>query len=744
MSIRAIYVVVALLLVLGLSLLRLADPAPLERARFIAFDLLQNLAPRTPDPNHPVRIVDVDQASLAAIGRWPWPRDVLARLIEKLDALGAKVIAFDFVFPDAEADPIEALGQSLKSDPAALSLLRQLPRLESGDAAFAAAMAGRKVVLGAIGRAGRATGAPVRKSGFALLGRDPVRHLPHFGTVTANLASLTEAAAGLGAVNWIPEHDQIVRKVPLVIAIAGEPFPSLTAEALRLASGETTISIRSSSASGEDGLGLEVGITSMRIGPYRVATDRHGQALIAFSESDPERYRSAAAVLDGTVPADDIAGRIVLVGTSAPGLFDLRATPMDSVVPGVEVHAQAIEQILAGHALSRPDYATGMELTFSVVMSLLLALFAYRTGAFATAVIGLITVTFVLSASWIAYQAFGLLFDSVFPILSATVVYLVATALLYFTTERERNRVRRAFSHYMAPSLVERLTREPGRLKLGGETRELTVLFSDVRGFTRIAEGYRENPADLIVLMNRLLTPLTNAITERGGTIDKYMGDAIMAFWNAPLDDEQHAANGCRSALEMVARLDMLNGERRAEASGQVAQGALEPLRLGIGLATGAAIVGNMGSELRFDYSALGDAVNLASRLESLSVQYGVRVLISDETHLRGAAGLAVVEVDVVRVKGRAEAVRIWTLVGGEALHRDARFASVVEGFDEALRLYRNRDWVGARARYLELAKASGAFELDELALCFARRCARFEEAPPPPDWDGVWGAESK
>ncbi|MCT8972386.1 CHASE2 domain-containing protein [Microbaculum marinisediminis] len=741
MGTRATYALAIAVIILSVAGIRLLDPDPLVRLRLLAFDVFQRLAPRPVDPAFPVRIVDIDQASLSAYGRWPWPRELVARLVVRLEQLGAVVIAFDFAFPDPEPDPLAALYTALEDRPEARTLLDQLPKPRSGDDAFAAAIGEGSVVLGAIGRADAGPEIPPAPTSFALLGSDPSRHVPTFRTATLNTPVLNDAAAGIGSLNWFPESDQIVRKVPLVVRFGDALYPSLVSETLRLAEGADTIAIRSSTAGGE-GSSVESGITSVRIGNHRIPTEESGQMWLAFSPHRTERYISAASVLDGTVKPEDIAGRIVVIGTSAPGLFDLRATPLDAVLPGVEVHAQALEQLLQGRLMLRPDYSTGLEIAYTAVGSIALAAMIYYLGAFTGALAGALAVIIVLTVSWVGYLRFGILLDPMMPWVVLTVVYGFATVFFYFQTERERNRVRQAFSHYIAPSLVERLAEHPEQLTLGGETRELTVLFSDVRGFTGIAEGYRDNPPALIALMNRLLTPLTNAITERSGTIDKYIGDAIMAFWNAPLDDPHHSRRACEASLEMIDRLRTLNAARRSEAAEQGADGAVAELRLGIGIATGVAIVGNMGSDMRFDYSALGDAVNLASRLENLTAYYGVTTLVSDAACQRGAADMTVLEIDTVRVKGREHPERIWTILGGSELQVDSSLRSVMEQFSAALAAYRRQDWAGAQQQFASLSRAAAPYGLSDLADLFAERCVYFARTPPPADWDGVWQAQ--
>ena len=333
---------------------------------------------------------------------------------------------------------------------------------------------------------------------------------------------------------------------------------------LRLAQGATTYVVKSSGASSERAFGEKTGIVKVRIGEFEVPTEANGQMWLRFTHHDARRFLPAWRVLSGDIGKDKIEGRILLIGTSAAGLLDLRATPLEASVPGVELHAQAVEQILQGTFLLRPDFTTSAELLYILVLGLLIAALIYRTGAAGGAVLGGIATAAVLAISWYAFDALGWLVDPVYPAIALAAVYLTGTLFVFLRTERERNRVRHAFSHYMAPALVKRLADEPWRLKLGGETRDMTLLFGDVRSFTTISEGL--DAEELTRFLNELFTPLSNIILEEQGTIDKFMGDAVMAFWNAPLDDAEHPSHACSAALRMMEQMQGLNNHWRAEA----------------------------------------------------------------------------------------------------------------------------------------------------------------------------------
>jgi adenylate cyclase len=446
-----------------------------------------------------------------------------------------------------------------------------------------------------------------------------------------------------------------------------------------------------------------------------------------------ERYVSAKDVLDGKVDPALIDGNIILVGSSAGGLKDLRATPLDPAAPGVEVHAQALEQILSGDFLERPDWAADLETLVAILGALLLALLVPRAGAAMGAIAGGVMLGVAIGGSWFAFRHLGLLFDPVYPSFVVIMTYALASLLGYLQTEAQQRHIRNSFSLYLSPEMVSQVAARPELLRLGGEMRELTVMFCDIRGFTTIAEGL--DAQHLTRLINRFLTPMTDIVRAHRGTIDKYIGDCIMAFWNAPLDDPEHAKNAVRGAQEMRRRLAVLNANWKAEA--EAADEIFHPIHIGIGLNTGECCVGNMGSEQRLAYSALGDTVNLASRLEGLSKQYGVDFVLNESTVDQLGPGTPLIELDLVRVKGKKHAVRIYTILSDETDDR-----AVIERHRKFLEAYRSQDWAAAR-RILESTHGT-AGELTALYALYERRIAEFEHASLPADWDGVYVALEK
>jgi adenylate cyclase len=717
-----------------------AQPALLEQLRLIVFDSYMRLEPRPYQPV-PVRVVDLDDDSLAKLGQWPWPRTLVARLVERLNALGAAVVAFDIVFAEPDRTSPAHMVQELEGLPPDDPLAARLKALPDHDRVLAEAIGRANVVTGFVLTDQTGTRAPAAKASVSYAGDDPRRYVPRFTGAVTTLPALEAAAAGNGSFNDVPDLDGVTRRVPLLFSLNGRLYPSLAAEALRVAQGAKTDIVKSTGASGVIGFGEHTGINSVKIGAVIVPTDARGDVWMHYTEHVPQRFVSAWKVLDPAQAASVaplIKDNIVFVGTSAQGLRDLRATPLDPVAPGVDVHAQLVEQLLLEDSLERPDWAAPAELLYMLAIGLFLVWRLPKVGAQWSAAVGLAAMAAAIGGSLYAYTAHRLLIDPVFPSFVVLLVYVSSSAMLYLRTEGERRRVRTAFSRYLAPSLVEQLASHPERLVLGGEMREMTLMFCDIRGFTTISERFDAH--GLTSFINRFLTPMTDVILAAGGTIDKYMGDAIMAFWNAPLADPAHALNACRAALRMRAELTRLNGVWRAEAA---AEGrSFADVQIGIGLNTGTCCVGNMGSDQRFDYSVLGDDVNLASRLEGQSKTYGLDIVIGERTAAE-APGLAALELDLIRVKGKTRPVRVFGLLGDETAKETAAFAALKADHDALISAYRARRWAAARER-IAACRLQAPETMRAFYALYEERIDAFESAPPPLDWDGVFVALTK
>jgi adenylate cyclase len=723
---------VCFLLLVALVPLRLADPRPLQELRARTFDFFQVLRPR-PQEIRPVVIVDIDEASLKAIGQWPWPRTTVADLIKQITELGAVAIGFDIIFAEPDRMSPAIAERSFRGiDTETRAKLDSLP---SNDDALAEAIKQSRVVVGQTGAATpevRTAGDAALQTGFAVRGPDARPFLVTFAGLLRNVPVIEQAAAGRGLFSINPENDGIIRRVPVIMTAQGSLVPSLSMEMLRVVTGSSAILVRVD----------EAGVQSVAVPGLEVPTDRNGQFWVHFNHHDPERYVSAKDVLQGNVAADRLAGKLVLIGTSAIGLLDLKTTPLDAAIPGVEVHAQILESVLSKSSLVNPNYAIGAELAIAVLFGLAIIIAAPMLPASIVIVLGGCLIAGLIGLSLYLFVEHNLLIDFTYPLISSWLIYLVLTFVNYFREQKQRRQIRSAFGYYLSPHMVEQLARSPEKLVLGGEERRMTILFSDVRGFTTISEYYKDDPQGLTRLMNRFLTPLTNAIIERKGTIDKYIGDAIMAFWNAPVDDDQQEANACEAALEMLSRAETLNGElkREAEANG----GIYMPLRIGIGLNTGPCVVGNMGSDFRFNYSVLGDTVNLASRLESRTKDYRIPVVIGSRTAEGAQQKFAVMEIDLIKVKGKKQPEAVFTVLGRSEVEADPRCKELREVNAQMLERFRKQEWDGAVGLIARCRKFANGFDLSGLYDMYEERIELYRAEPPGPDWDGVYEAETK
>ena len=583
----------------------------------------------------------------------------MADLVTQITQLGAVAIGFDIIFPEPDRMSPAIAERSFRGiDTETRAKLDSLP---SNDEALAEAITHSKVAVGQAGAASpevRTAADAALQTGFAVRGPDARPYLVTFAGLLRNVPVIEQAAAGRGLFSIDPESDGIIRRVPVIMTAQGNLVPSLSMEMLRVVTGSSAILVRVDQA----------GVQSVAVPGLEVPTDRNGQFWVHFNHHDPERYVSAKDVLQGNVPSDRLAGKLVLIGTSAIGLLDLKTTPLDAAIPGVEVHAQILESVLSKSSLVNPNYAIGAELALAVLFGLAIIVAAPMLPASIVIVLGGCLIAGLIGFSLYLFVEHNLLIDFTYPLISSWLIYLVLTFVNYFREQKQRRQIRSAFGYYLSPHMVEQLARSPEKLVLGGEERRMTILFSDVRGFTTISEHYKDDPQGLTRLMNRFLTPLTNAIIERKGTIDKYIGDAIMAFWNAPVDDDEQEANACEAALEMLTRAEALNGElkREAETNG----GMYMPLRIGIGLNTGPCVVGNMGSDFRFNYSVLGDTVNLASRLEGRTKDYRIPVVIGSRTAEGAKQKFAVMEIDLIMVKGKKQPEAVFTVLGRSEVGR--------------------------------------------------------------------------
>lgn len=724
----------------------------LEAQRNKVFDYYQNASPR-PYVDTSVRFIDIDEESLKRIGQWPWPRTTLAKLTQNLTTAGAAVISFDMAFPEPDRTSPELIARSLPPGMEWDATRTQLSGLPNNDAEFAKTLKQTPTVLGFI-LGDRDTGrSPILKAGTAQVGdvdSKLVDAVHSFSGATVSLDQLQEAAPGAGAFNTIPDGDGIIRRVPLFVALknkrGAKAYPGLALESLRVAIGMQnggsfpTIQTTMTGGAGELAVGAVNQVVLVKVGPIVIPSTPDGQMWIHFTKEEPSRRIPAWKVLQAPQALPDLQGAAIFVGTSAAGLLDLRATPMKTNAPGVELHIQALEQMLTGHFLGRPDWSDGAEMSFAAVMGLLVLLAISRVPVYWIASVAVVAIVFACGVSWWAFTEQRWLLDPVAPSLNIALVFASASLVKFMRTEAERRTVRSAFAQYLPPDVVDSIANDPSKLKLGGDTRELSIMFCDIRGFTPIAESFRTDPQGLTRLINRVLTPLSREVLMHRGTIDKYIGDCVMAFWNAPLDDADHATNACNCGLAMMDSLVALNQELTAE--GFYKSHKVNMIDVSIGVNTGTCVVGNMGSELRFDYSALGDAVNISARIQSFAGNYGFPIVIGEDTEVKVREKFAFLEVDFIAVKGRATPTYLYALMGHAHVRETQAFQDLNNALQALFKAFRSKDWEGARAAIARGRKLSGAPEA--IFDTYEDRIQHYSFEPPPENWDGSWSAKEK
>lgn len=724
---------VCLALLVVFAGLRLWDPPPVLELRLRTFDMFQLIDPRDKKGVRPVTIVDIDDKSLARLGQWPWPRTRIADMIVNLTNLGAVAIGFDVVFSEADRlNPDLVANQMRYLDDATRARLRELP---SNDQVLSEAIKRSRVVLGETGQP--AVGDELDKTlpftGVATVGEENAeKFLFEFPGLLRNVPVIEKVAAGRGLFTIRTERDGLIRRVPMIMGAQGNIMPSLSLEILRVVTGTPTLLVRTD----------KTGVRGVRLKGVEIPTDRNGQLWVHYAPHDPSIYVSAADVLDSTVPPNKIAGKLVLIGTSAVGLNDIKTTPVSRAMPGVEIHAQVLESVLSGAVISQPNYALGVELLAALIIGILVIIFTPNLGPVRLVLAGATFAAILIGISWFFYWKYRYLIDFTYPLLSTTAIYLTFIFSSFVREQRQRVQIRGIFAQYMSPVLVEQLAQSPEKVVLGGEERELTIMFSDVRGFTSISESYKHDPQGLVTLMNRFLTPLTDVIIEEKGYVDKYMGDAIMAFWNAPLDDAEHELNACEAAIRMLEKIDVVNKAREQEAAdgGHV----YIPLNVGIGLNTGIGVVGNMGSDLKKNYSVLGDSVNLASRLEGQTKEYGFPIIVGSRTALAAKDRFAILELDFIMVKGKREPEVIYAIAGREDVMNSGAFQRLRNITIEMLGCYRNRDWQGALDAIERGRRSDDADTLEKLFKLYEARIKDYLIDPPPVEWNGAYALLTK
>ena len=649
---------------------RAADPSFVESVRLRYFDTLITSKPQTISKQ--VHVVNIDDATLARLGQFPFPRSQYANIIEDLYSRGAGLVVFNLFMPDNDRFGKDAsLADTFHRHPVVL------PQVASPDKHLSLAF----------------------RPGVSEIGSPAHDFTVDYPGIQPNIPLFNTSAAGIGVVNVLPEIDGVTRRIPMVVSSGGLLYPSITLETLRVAAGDPSFQVKSTDA----------GIEAVRIPNYsKIQTDSIGRIWVDWSSSPIEH-----SLVDLPKSFD---GGIVIVGLTARGLNNPVATPRGGLFPHY-LQASVLDTLTSGTSISRPDWADGAELLGLVLLSIIVIFLTRWKYAIAPI---LIIIGSIYYTSVFVFSNYGILLDGIYPIIALSLVYAHSYTVKFISELNQKLQIKKQFGTYLSPAMVEKLQKNPELLRLGGETRELSIMFTDVRGFTTISEHYGTDVQGLTQIMNRYMTAMTTKIIDNEGTLDKYIGDAQMAFWNAPLDDKDHALNAVKTGLEMLGDLDEFNKE--------IAKENIPAFGMGLGINTGNVVVGNMGSRQRFDYTCLGDSVNLASRLEGQSKPYGVKIILGQRTAELVKDNYSVIELDNIAVKGKKEGVKIYTI--GE---------TVKYKHEEYLKEYYRGSWVKAIKWAQELIDDPEVTIKDY----YHKMVERMDEGLPA-NWDGTYRATSK
>ncbi len=690
-------------------------------------------------PSGAVVIATVDEKSLSELGRWPWPRTTIARLVDKLKKDGAKAVGFDIVFAEPDSNSslqaLKALEKELKgsANPAVLKALERKRSLADTDAALARSIAkAENVSLGYFFHLSKRDVAHLTEKEIeertslisgsryqmvqAKTGTKPDEGaFVHAYTAEPNLPAISEAGANGGYFNAFPDADGVIRWAPLVIRIGDDFYTPLSLALLQQYFDWEPMVLQLA----------DFGVEGIRAGEIRVPTDETGRVLINYlGPGKTFPHYSISDIIKGRLDPDTFKDKIVIVGATAIGIYDLRVTPFSSVYPGVEIHATVIDNILRKNFLQQTAWTSFVDFLTIIGLGFLIGLVLPRFDAVRGILFsGAVLAGFVV-VNTILFTRLNLWFNLIYPALAVLAVYSGVTVYRYITEEREKQKIRGAFQYYLTGSVINEMLKDPTKLKLGGDKKNLTVLFSDIRGFTTISE--KLSPEELVHLLNEYLTSMTDLVFKYDGLLDKYMGDAIMAVWGAPLDQPDHARRACRTALEMLTELRKL--QKKWEAEGR------PPMDIGVGINTGDMVVGNMGSQMRFDYTVMGDSVNLGSRLEGINKEYGTNIVVSEFTYTAVQDDFFCRELDSVRVKGKHLPVKIYELLGER--REAARFEPWLKVFEEGLARYKEGRWDEAIASFEKVLEVKPG---DPPAVLYISRCRALKENPPEGEWDGVF-----
>ena len=659
---------------------KLSDPYMVESTRLKFYDYLMLGSPKQSEQ---IVTVNIGEKAIAKYGQWPFPREVHAKIIGDIYSRGAVLVGSTILYPEPDR---------MGTDGVLVDTLRQHPVVLS------------QTVSDSCSRAS----ATIRRTGVAVIGDGEVTEfLPQYPCVLSNIAPLQEAAVGVGITSTLPESDGVVRRVPLLSQTSGEYYPAFALEMLRVAAGDSSYQAKIN----------QTGVEALRIPSFEtIKTDEYGRVFV-----NPNYRFQSVEIGEGPLP--DLSGKIVIVGVTAAGIANPVATPVGAQHPHV-LQASILETLINGDSVSIPNWSAIADL--AAFLGLALALIILSRFRFSIVFIAVLLGGYFYLPAYL-FASHGILLDVTFNLFAIALIYMHIYTVKFISEFLQKQQIKKQFGTYLSPDLVARLQRQPELLKLGGESRELSIMFTDVRGFTTISEHYGEDVQGLTSIMNRYMTVMTRAILENNGTLDKYIGDAQMAFWNAPLDNNKHALDAVQTAFQMLKDLETFNEEVKSE--------GIPAFGMGLGINTATVVVGNMGSDQRFDYTCLGDGVNLAARLEGQTKPYGVKLIVGPQTAELVRDVYQVVELDLIAVKGKTEPAKIFTVLEtfdhpGEKQH------------EKFLALYREGNWEVAKKFASDLKKCWQG----NLSDYYDSMISRIEEfqVSPPKDWDGVYRATSK
>jgi adenylate cyclase len=698
-------------------------------------------------PGNEIALIVIDEKSLDEIGRWEWPRSMITELIHKLKKYNVKVIGFDIVFPEPdqhsqlktiisirdEAEKYEIVSQEFYD-----TLSKKTARADTdGNLARAIKEAGNVMIgyffhteeegLKDISRNDAQFEEHTSKFAYPLYTLPPrTKTAADFPMTEAkslelNLPSFTSASKLSGYFNIDPDSDGVMRAIDLAIRFKDNFLIPLSLQMLRSYLNYPEIELKFH----------EDGIEKVRLGNIDIPCNKKGKMLINYrGEEKTFKHYSFTDIIHDRIPAHKFTDKIVLVGATAKGIYDIRNTPLDKTFPGLEVHANVIDTILRGDFLHRSIWTKLVDILIIIAMGLFTGLMLPRFKAIPGALFTSILFFFYIFVACFVFTHYRLLVSIIYPVMVHLLTYIGITAYHYMAEEKEKRRIRTTFQHYLAPSVVEQILEDPEKLQLGGEEKELTILFCDIRNFTTLSE--RLSPSQIEQLLNEYFTAMTTVVFKHDGTLDKYMGDNIMAFFGAPLDQPDHHLRACHTAIGMIEELKMLQEKWKSR--------GLPPLDSGIGINSGPMVVGNMGSASLFDYTVIGDNVNLGSRLEGLNKQYGTNIIVSEYTYRHVKDEFKLREVDLVRVKGKEKAVKIYELLRKEGIPFKWEEPFLTH-YEKGLKRYRNGEWMKAIE---EFSIALRAFPNDSITRLYITRCKEFQETPPPDDWGGIYRFKEK